>query len=289
MKGRKKCLHLHVYHLGNSDLEIHGMVDCQRNKMLSRCKVEHHKYSVWGLFTTIIQKKESESVLTWLYGVRLTRRQWVHCLWLGGLISSAQVLGPSSWHEVPLTGVDKRFHFLLITLADQIPCGIISPRFGPVVANSCLKLEWVPRLSVAGSDGWAVGMMGGRWESSIPSVSSRHPTLPFPVSKEPSSAPFQLSFSFLCLFLLVTQLAARVAQSLIREARETGTMWRWGCRAQHEQHLTLSLFVISLFWTYFIKYMRHNVIEGVKWDLPWKELSQKKTLSKCCLFLWPLL
>lgn len=31
-------------HLGSSDVEIHGMVDCQGNKMLCRCKVEHLKH-----------------------------------------------------------------------------------------------------------------------------------------------------------------------------------------------------------------------------------------------------
>lgn len=43
-----------------------------------------------------------------------------------------------------------------------------------------------------------------------------------------------------------------------------------------ELRWTLSLLAISVFWTYFIKYMCQNVIEGVKWDLLCKRLSQKK-------------
>lgn len=191
-------------------------------------------------------------------------------------------LGPIILAWVPSYWSWQEVLFLLTALADQIPCGIISPWFCPIVANSCLKLERVPWLSVASVRWLGCRDSGaGSAESSVPSVSSRHQTLRFPVRKEPSSAPFQLSLSCLCLFLLATQLAALVGQSLIKEARETGTMWRWGCRAQHELHLTLSLLAISLFWTYFIKYMSHNVIGE------WNQIFHEKSLAKrkCSIML----
>ena len=194
MKDRKNCLHLPVYHLGNSDLEIHDMADCQRSKIFSICDTEHHNIQFEDFLRPFYRRSLNPSLSVW----RTSYSKAVSSLlvWLGGL-SSPQVLGPSSWHEFPLTGVDKKFHFLLATLADQIPYGIISPWFCPVVANSCLKLEWMLWLSVA----W-IRWMGcrdggaGSGESSILSVSSRHQTLPFPVRKEPSPAPFQLSFVF---------------------------------------------------------------------------------------------
>lgn len=111
MKEKKNCLHLHMYHLGSSDLEIHDMVDCQRNKILSRCKVEYHTYSVWGLLYLVpFYRRRSLNPPLSRWPTSYSKAVSSLPAWLGGLSSSPEVLGPSSWQDIPLSGVDKRFH-----------------------------------------------------------------------------------------------------------------------------------------------------------------------------------
>lgn len=82
----------------------------------------------------------------------------------------------------------------------------ISTWFVFIGASSCLKLEWLLMPFVAlGQMGCREGGTGRRGSSlalagSTPSITGGHQTLPLPVRKEPSFAPFQLSSFFLCLF-----------------------------------------------------------------------------------------